>query len=65
MRGFAPGSNNRGAIPYLKQSRLSKRKVRNLPGSASAKVDGDDVRILRIFFQECHLNLNLLIKSRA
>ena len=36
-----------------------------LPGCACAKVDSDDVRILRVFFQKSHLNLNLIIYAGA
>ena len=32
-----------------------------LPGGACAKVNCHDVRILRVFLQECHLNLNLIL----
>ena len=31
-----------------------------LPGGTGSKVDGDDVRVLGVFFQKCHLNLNLI-----
>ena len=33
----------------------------DLPGGACAEVDCHNVGVLRVLFQECHLNLNLMI----
>ena len=66
MRGLAPASMSLGAIPYLKKSYTVEIKGFEdyLPRSACAKVDSDDVRVLRIFFQKCHLNLNLILAEK-
>lgn len=40
---------------------LSFKERGDLPGGACAEVDCHNVGVLRVLFQECHLNLNLMI----
>ena len=67
MRGFEPGSSKRGAIPYLNIAVVVRTELiaalMNLPRGACAEVNRNNVRVLRVFLQECHLNLNLMIED--